>query len=251
MRSSRSSTRCRWSGSGASDRSRRGSSTGARIVTVADVAALGEAALVDIVGRAAGRHLNALAHNRDPRRIDVGRRRRSIGTQRALGRRARSPDTLDIDLIRLVDRLARRLRQAHRVSRTVTLRLRFDDFSRATRSRTLPEATADTLELLTACRVLLNARCRRSSVAASRSSASPSATCPVTTPSRWRCRSTAHRRRRSTRRSTGSRSDSARRPSRAASSLDAETACRCHSSPTDRPRAVAASRSDDTGSGSR
>ena len=125
------------------------------IATVADVAGLGEPALVGILGRAAGRHLHALAHNRDPRRIEVGRRRRSIGTQRALGRRARSPDTLDIDLIALVDRLARRLRKAHRVCRTVTLRLRFDDFSRATRSHTLPEATADTLALLTAGRVLL------------------------------------------------------------------------------------------------
>jgi DNA polymerase IV len=125
------------------------------ITTVADVAGLGEPALVGILGRAAGRHLHALAHNRDPRRIEVGRRRRSIGTQRALGRRASSPDTLDIDLIALVDRLARRLRKAHRVCRTVTLRLRFDDFSRATRSHTLPEATADTLALLTAGRVLL------------------------------------------------------------------------------------------------
>ena len=126
------------------------------IMTVADVAALGEPALIDIIGRAAGRHLDALAHNRDPRRVEVGRRRHSIGTQRALGRRARSPATLDVDLIGLIDRLARRLRRAHRVSRTVTLRLRFDDFSRATRSHTLPEATADTLALLTVGRVLLS-----------------------------------------------------------------------------------------------
>jgi DNA polymerase IV len=125
------------------------------ITTVADVAGLGEPALVGILGRAAGRHLHALAHNRDTRRIEVGRRRRSIGTQRALGRRTRSPDTLDTDLIALVDRLARRLRKAHRVCRTVTLRLRFDDLSRATRSHTLPEAMANTLALLTAGRVLL------------------------------------------------------------------------------------------------
>jgi DNA polymerase IV len=125
------------------------------ITTVADVAELGEPALIGILGRAAGRHLHALSHNRDPRRIEVGRRRRSIGTQRALPRRARSPDTLDTDLIALVDRLARRLRKAHRVCRTVTLRLRFDDFSRATRSHTLPEATGDTLALLTAGRLLL------------------------------------------------------------------------------------------------
>jgi DNA polymerase-4 len=125
------------------------------ITTVAEVARLGETALVRILGRAAGRHLHALAHNRDPRRVDVGRRRRSIGTQRALGRRPRSPESLDADLIALVDRLARRLRAAHRVCRTVVLRLRFDDFTRATRSHTIPEATADTAMLLAAERALL------------------------------------------------------------------------------------------------
>ncbi len=125
------------------------------ITTVAEVARLGEPALVRILGRATGRHLHALAHNRDPRPVEVGRRRRSIGTQRALGRRRRSPETLDTDLIALADRLARRLRTAHRVCRTVTLRLRFDDFSRATRSHTLPEATADTVTLLATARVLL------------------------------------------------------------------------------------------------
>jgi DNA polymerase-4 len=125
------------------------------ITTVAEVAELGEAALVSILGRATGRHLHALAHNRDPRRVDTGRRRRSIGTQRALGRRPRSPEALDADLIALVDRLARRLRAAHRVGRTVVLRLRFDDFARATRSHTLPEATADTEAMLAAARALL------------------------------------------------------------------------------------------------
>lgn len=127
------------------------------ITTVAEVAQLGESSLVQILGRAAGHHLHALAHNRDPRRVDVGRRRRSIGTQRALGRRPRSPEALDADLIALVDRLARRLRAAHRVCRTVVLRLRFDDFTRATRSHTLPEATADTETMLAAARALLAA----------------------------------------------------------------------------------------------
>ena len=93
------------------------------ITTVAQVAALSEPALVQILGQASGRHIHALAHNRDPRRVEVGRRRRSIGTQRALGRRPQSPEKLDADLIALVDRLARRLRKAHRVCRTVTLRL--------------------------------------------------------------------------------------------------------------------------------
>ncbi len=125
------------------------------LTTVADVARLDEDALIAILGRASGRHLHALAHNRDPRPVEVGRRRHSIGTQRALGRRPRSPDQLDVDLIALVDRLARRLRNAHRVTRTVTLRLRFDDLTRATRSHTLHESTTHTVTLLTAGRALL------------------------------------------------------------------------------------------------
>jgi DNA polymerase-4 len=125
------------------------------VTTVGQVAGLREATLVRLLGRAAGRHIHALAHNRDPRRVQVGRRRRSIGTQRALGRRPRSPATLDTDLVALVDRLSRRLRAAHRVCRTVTLRLRFDDFTRATRSHTLSQATAETETLLQAARGLL------------------------------------------------------------------------------------------------
>jgi DNA polymerase-4 len=128
---------------------------GRSIATVAQVAALGEDELVAICGRAAGRQLHALSHGRDPRRVETGRRRRSIGTQRAFGRRPWTPETLDADLLALVDRLTRRLRGAHRVCRTVTLRLRFADLARATRSTTLAEATADTATLLAAARGLL------------------------------------------------------------------------------------------------
>jgi len=125
------------------------------ITTVADVAALGEPALVRILGAVSGRHIHALAHNRDPRRVQPGRRRRSIGTQRALGRRPRSFEELDTDLVALADRLARRLRAGHRVCRTITLRLRFGDFTRATRSHTLAEATGETAIVLATARELL------------------------------------------------------------------------------------------------
>jgi DNA polymerase IV len=127
------------------------------LVTVGQVARLAEPALVSMLGQAAGRHLHALAHNRDPRRVRRGRRRRSIGTQRALGRSPRSWSDLDTVLVGLVDRLARRLRAARRVCRTITLRLRFGDFSRATRSHTLLEATAQTQTLLATARGLLAA----------------------------------------------------------------------------------------------
>jgi DNA polymerase-4 len=125
------------------------------IATVGEVARFAESALVALLGRASGRHLHALAHNRDPRPVQVGRRRRSMGAQRALGRTPRSPEALDAAVVALVDRLGRRLRAARRVCRTVVLRLRFDDFSRASRSHTLSEATAQTQTILATARQLL------------------------------------------------------------------------------------------------
>ena len=125
------------------------------IATVGEVARLPETVLVGIVGRAAGRKLHALAHNRDPRRVQVGRRRGSIGSQRALGRRPRSAAALDAVLVGLVDRVAGRLRAARRVCRTVVIRLRFSDFTRATRSHTFAEATAQTSTILFTARGLL------------------------------------------------------------------------------------------------
>ena len=127
------------------------------INTVGQVARLAEEALVSLLGRASGRHLHALAHNRDPRAVQVGRRRRSIGAQRALGRTPRSSEVLNAVLVGLVDRLGRRLRAARRVCRTVTLRLRFGDYTRATRSQTLYEATSQTQTILAATRGLLTA----------------------------------------------------------------------------------------------
>jgi len=128
-----------------------------RIATVGQVARLGEATLVSLLGVAAGRHLHALAHNRDPRPVQVGRRRGSIGSQCALGRGRRSPESIDAVLVALVDRVTRRMRAACRPGRTVTLRLRFDDFTRATRSHTLRQATAQTRTILAAARQLLAA----------------------------------------------------------------------------------------------
>jgi len=118
------------------------------ITTVGQVAALAEETLVAMLGRASGRHLHALAHNRDPRPVQVRRRRRSIGAQRALGRRQRPPEEITAVLTALVDRVTRRLRAAKRVCRTVVLRLRFEDYSRATRSYTMPEPTAQTQVIL-------------------------------------------------------------------------------------------------------
>ena len=127
----------------------------AGITTVGQVAEVPETALVMLLGRASGRHLHALAHNRDPRPVRARQRRRSMGAQRALGWRSKTLAEVDTSLVALVERVTGRMRAAERLGRTVVLRLRFDDSSRATRSQTLPYATANTQTILTAARQLL------------------------------------------------------------------------------------------------
>lgn len=125
------------------------------IRTVGQLAELEAATAERLLGRAAGAHLHALARLRDPRPVDTTRRRGSIGSQRALGNKPRSPEELDIILTQIVDRIARRLRDHDRVCRTVVLRLRFGDYARATRSRSLRTPTGRTIVLLTLARALL------------------------------------------------------------------------------------------------
>ncbi len=124
------------------------------IHTVGQLAELEAATAERMLGRAAGAHLHALARLRDPRPVDTTRRRSSIGSQRALGRKPRTPDELDLILTQIVDRLARRLRDGDRVCRTVVLRLRFGDFAKATRSHTVG-ATDRTAVLLAVAKGLL------------------------------------------------------------------------------------------------
>lgn len=114
------------------------------LYTVADVAAAGASNLIAILGPAWGRHIDALAHHRDPRRVETGRRRGSIGSQQALGRGERGTAEIESLVLATVDRVTRRMRSADRLGRTVTVRLRFDDFSRATRSKSLRHPTAST-----------------------------------------------------------------------------------------------------------
>lgn len=125
------------------------------ITSVGEVAKLPERALVSALGRASGRQLHALAHNHDPRPVQPRRRRGSIGSQCALGRGRKSAENVDAVLLGLVERVTRRMRTAGRVGRTIVLRLRFDDFSRATRSFTLDEPTAETRTIIDAARGLL------------------------------------------------------------------------------------------------
>jgi DNA polymerase-4 len=126
------------------------------VKTVGEVAGLDRSHLVSLLGRAWGHHLHALANNLDPRPVETGRRRRSIGSQRSFRAGTVDRSGAEAILLEVVDRVAGRLRKGHRVARTVVLRLRFGDFSQATRSRTLPQATASTAPILATARDLLD-----------------------------------------------------------------------------------------------
>ncbi len=126
------------------------------ITTVGDLAAVGERSLRIMIGPAASRHVHAVAHHVDPRSVVVGARRHSIGSQQALGRAKHERRELEVVLVGLVDRVMRRMRKADRVGRTVTLRFRFDDFTRATRSHTMGRATAETKPVLATATQLLD-----------------------------------------------------------------------------------------------
>ena len=127
----------------------------AGIGTVGELARMGEVTLSSMLGKGSGRHLAALAEGRDPRRVQTGRRRGSIGAQSAIGRGRHNAAEIDATAVALVDRVTGRMRAAGRSGRTVILRLRFDDFSRATRSHTLGRATQHTPTVLGTVRLLL------------------------------------------------------------------------------------------------
>jgi DNA polymerase-4 len=127
------------------------------LTTVGDAATLGETELKAILGKAAGRYVHAVAHNQEPRPVQHRRGRRSFGAQRALGRRQSTREELDAALADLAGRVTRRMQGKRRVGRTVVLRLRFSDYTRATRSCTLAYATADPDSVAAAARELLDA----------------------------------------------------------------------------------------------
>ena len=126
------------------------------ICHVRDVAATDLDDLMRYLGKAAGRHLHAISNNADPRRVETGRRRRSIGSQRSFPRGGLQRQESEAVLLEVVDRVTNRLRTADRVARTVVLRLRFGDFKAATRSRTLTQASDSTAVIHRTAKQLLD-----------------------------------------------------------------------------------------------
>lgn len=125
------------------------------ILRVEDVAALEPRVLCAMVGQAMGLQLYRLSHNLDARRVRTQRNRRSVGAQRAVGRGLVSISEIDGVVLELIDRITRRLRAAGLLGRTVNLSIRFRDFDKISRARSLYSATASASLLTRVARELV------------------------------------------------------------------------------------------------
>jgi DNA polymerase-4 len=127
------------------------------VESVGQLARTPERVLVDKLGEAAGRHLYALAWNRDLRPVEPNRVTKSIGHEETFATDRSDRRGLEQDVVRMADRVATRLREHDKVARTVQLKLRYRDFDTITRARTLPDATDLAVTIAAAARDLLDA----------------------------------------------------------------------------------------------
>ncbi len=125
------------------------------VETIGDLAALPEATLVRSLGEAAGRHLHALAWNRDPRPVEPHRETKSIGHEETFAVDRFDRRELEHETTRMADLVAARLRAHQLVARTVQLKIRFPDFTTITRAHTLRSSTDLAAVIGDAARTLL------------------------------------------------------------------------------------------------
>ena len=108
------------------------------VTTVGELAAVPLDSLVTALGSAAGRHLHELAWARDERPVEPDRETKSIGHEETYPHDHVEQEPLRKEALRMADAVASRLRQHNLTARTVTLKVRFHDFSTITRSHTFP-----------------------------------------------------------------------------------------------------------------
>jgi len=124
--------------------------------TVGDLAELPLDTVVSALGKALGRHLHALSHAVDPRRVEPDLAPKSIGHEETFARDHHTREPLAVELVRMADAVGSRLRAAGVAGRTVTLKVRFGDFRTITRSATVGAGTDSSRELARMGRALLD-----------------------------------------------------------------------------------------------
>lgn len=122
--------------------------------TVADVANTPHKTLVRILGTATGDHLFELAWGRDPRKVTVEHEDQSIGAERTFDFDIQDAELIVTQILDLSNKVARRLRDSELTAKTISIKIKFADFSTITRSKTLVSATDLSTEIYSAAKYL-------------------------------------------------------------------------------------------------
>ncbi len=122
--------------------------------TVADIAHTPAATLRRALGESTGTHLHNLAWGRDERPVAPQRREKSIGADETFAYDIDDPVVIRRELLKLSDRTAARVRAAGMMGRTVSIKVRFADFTTITRSRTLRDPTDVSRDIFVTARAL-------------------------------------------------------------------------------------------------
>lgn len=111
------------------------------LVNVADIANTPVKTLTRVIGQAAAEHLYELSWGRDPRVVTPNQAEKSIGAERTFESDIDDPEEILAQILDLSNKVAKRLRAASYFSRTITIKVRFADFTSVTRSKSLPAST--------------------------------------------------------------------------------------------------------------
>jgi DNA polymerase-4 len=111
------------------------------LVNVSDIANTPVKTLARVIGQAAAEHLYELSWGRDPRTVTPNQAEKSIGAERTFESDLDDPEEILAQILDLSNKVAKRLRAANYFSRTITIKVRFADFTSVTRSKSLPSST--------------------------------------------------------------------------------------------------------------
>ena len=127
------------------------------LVCVADIANTPVKTLARVIGQAAAEHLYELAWGRDPRIVTPNQAEKSIGAERTFDSDLDDPELLHAEFLDLSNKVAKRLRAAEYFARTITIKVRFADFTSVTRSKSLSSSTDLATEIYATSKSLFDA----------------------------------------------------------------------------------------------
>jgi DNA polymerase IV len=127
------------------------------VATIGQLAAIPVDTLVATLGPSAGAHLHDLAWGRDPRPVEPARAVKSISHEQTYPYDLFDRGDVEREAVRLADGVASRLRRSGLAGRTVTVKVRYQDFATITRSETVTPAVDTGVAIARAAQALLAA----------------------------------------------------------------------------------------------